>query len=172
MGSAQSEHWGGTQRHRVNWFKCHTRTERRRRLRKTIPGTRSQLCSCSAWLLPRPVSPASHPAMRNLILFWSILFWLKLTRVTSDCFNQGSYLIMYFKSFNLFFKRNNYLFECAGSQLWHMASSSLSYSMRDFNSGKWDLVLWPGIKPGTPALEAWSLSHWTTREVPQGRDAC
>jgi len=29
----------------------------------------------------------------------------------------------------------------------------------------WDLAPWPGIKPGLPALEAWSLSHWTNREV-------
>ena len=31
--------------------------------------------------------------------------------------------------------------------------------------GMWDLVPWPGIKPGSPALGAWSLNHWTTREV-------
>ena len=30
------------------------------------------------------------------------------------------------------------------------------------------LVLWPGIKPGPLALGGQSLSHWTTREVPQG----
>ena len=30
----------------------------------------------------------------------------------------------------------------------------------------WDLVPWPGIEPGPPALGAQSLSHWTTREVP------
>ena len=30
----------------------------------------------------------------------------------------------------------------------------------------WDLVPWPGIEPGSPALGAQSLSHWTTREVP------
>ena len=28
------------------------------------------------------------------------------------------------------------------------------------------LVPWPGIEPVPPALEAWSLNHWTTREVP------
>lgn len=28
------------------------------------------------------------------------------------------------------------------------------------------LVSWPGIEPTPPALEAWSLSCWTTREVP------
>ena len=30
----------------------------------------------------------------------------------------------------------------------------------------WDLISWPGIEPGFSALGAWSLSHWTTREVP------
>ena len=34
-----------------------------------------------------------------------------------------------------------------------------------FSCGMWDLVPWPGIKPGPPALRIWSLSHWTTREV-------
>ena len=28
------------------------------------------------------------------------------------------------------------------------------------------LVPQPGIKPMPPAVEAWSLNHWTTREVP------
>ena len=31
---------------------------------------------------------------------------------------------------------------------------------------RWILVPWPGIKPTPPTLEAWRLSHWTTREVP------
>ena len=31
----------------------------------------------------------------------------------------------------------------------------------------WDLVCWPGVEPGpSSALGAWSLSHWTIREVP------
>ena len=30
----------------------------------------------------------------------------------------------------------------------------------------WDLVPQLGIEPGPPALGAWSLSHWTTREGP------
>ena len=29
----------------------------------------------------------------------------------------------------------------------------------------WDLVPWPGIEPGPPALGAQSLNHWATREV-------
>ena len=31
----------------------------------------------------------------------------------------------------------------------------------------WDLVAWPGIELGLPALGTWSLSHWTTRKVPR-----
>ena len=30
----------------------------------------------------------------------------------------------------------------------------------------WDLVPRQGIEPGPPALGAWSLTQWTTREVP------
>ena len=37
---------------------------------------------------------------------------------------------------------------------------------RIFSCGMWDLVPWLGIEPGPPALGAWSLNHWTTREVP------
>ena len=28
------------------------------------------------------------------------------------------------------------------------------------------LVPWPGIEPVPPAVKAWSLNHWTAREVP------
>lgn len=35
----------------------------------------------------------------------------------------------------------------------------------DLRCGVWDLVPWPQIKPGSPALEAWTLSHRTTRKV-------
>ena len=36
---------------------------------------------------------------------------------------------------------------------------------RLFCCSQWDLVPWPGIKPGPPTLGMWRLSHWTTREV-------
>ena len=35
-----------------------------------------------------------------------------------------------------------------------------------FSCGMWNLVPWPRIEPWPPALTAWSLSRWTTREVP------
>ena len=34
------------------------------------------------------------------------------------------------------------------------------------NCGMQDWVSWSGIEPGHPALGAWSLGPWTTREVP------
>ena len=43
----------------------------------------------------------------------------------------------------------------------YLTAWGLSYST-------WDLVPWPGSEPRPPALEAQSLSHWTTREVPLG----
>ena len=36
----------------------------------------------------------------------------------------------------------------------------------------WDLVPWPAIKPSPPALGVQSLSHWTTREVPNVCNSC
>ena len=34
------------------------------------------------------------------------------------------------------------------------------------------LIPWPRIEPMSPALETWSLSHWTTREVPWVESFC
>ena len=45
---------------------------------------------------------------------------------------------------------------------WQHAESTSCYM--------WNLVPQAGIEPRPPALEAQSLSHWTTREVP--KDCC
>ena len=39
-------------------------------------------------------------------------------------------------------------------------------ALRIFSCCMWNLVPWPRIKLEPPALGAWSLSHWITREVP------
>ena len=39
------------------------------------------------------------------------------------------------------------------------------FGMQALSCGMWDLVPWPESQPRPPALGAWSLSHWTTREV-------
>ena len=36
---------------------------------------------------------------------------------------------------------------------------------RIFSCGMWDLVPWPGIEPGSLALGAQSLNHWTTKPL-------
>ena len=67
------------------------------------------------------------------------------------------FILFYF----LVFFFNIYLFiyfGCTGSSLRH-ADSLVVACMRD-------LVPRPGMEPGSPALGARSLTHWTTREVP------
>ena len=49
----------------------------------------------------------------------------------------------------------------------HSMQNLFSCDMQTLISSMWDLVPWPGIEPGPAALGAWSVSHWTTREVPQ-----
>ena len=41
-----------------------------------------------------------------------------------------------------------------------------SCSMWTLSWGKWDLVPWWRIKPRSPEMGVWRLSHWATREVP------
>ena len=55
----------------------------------------------------------------------------------------------------------------------YLAALGLSCSIWDLpcgmwalSCGMWDLVPWPRIEPGPPALGVQSLNHWTTREVP------
>ena len=80
---------------------------------------------------------------------------------------QGNYSFFLFKSIYL----------SAWGLSWGMwdRQSSLyfnriySCSVQILSCGMWDLVSWLGIEPQPPALGAWNLCHWTTREVPQGR---
>ena len=73
----------------------------------------------------------------------------------SNLFRYIIYICMcfYFYFFNMFLFIN-------------LAVLSLSCSIRTLSCSMWDLVPWPGIKPGPPALGAWNHSHWTTREGP------
>ena len=53
-----------------------------------------------------------------------------------------------------------------GSLLQHVGSFSCGHADSLVAACMWDLVLQPGIEPGPHALGAWSLTHWTMREVP------
>ena len=47
----------------------------------------------------------------------------------------------------------------------YLAALGLTHGI--FTCGMWNLVSWPGIGPGPPAFGVQSLSHWTTRDVPE-----
>ena len=55
----------------------------------------------------------------------------------------------------------------AACEILTAACGIFSWGMQALCCGLQDLVPWPGIKPGPPALGAWSLNHWPTREVPR-----
>ena len=57
------------------------------------------------------------------------------------------------------FKKKKILF------IWPIQVLVAALGIFDLRCGVRDLVPWPGIKSGPPALEAWSLSHWTTGKV-------
>ena len=42
-----------------------------------------------------------------------------------------------------------------------------SWGMQTLSGSLWNLVPWPGIKPGPPALGVWSLSHWNHQGSPK-----
>ena len=52
-----------------------------------------------------------------------------------------------------------------GLWLWHVGWLSSVAACGIFGCSIWNLVPCPGVEPRPPALGAWSLSHWTTREV-------
>ena len=52
-------------------------------------------------------------------------------------------------------------------KLIYLAAPGLSCDIQALSCGLWDLVPWPGIELRPQALGAWSLGHWTTREVPK-----
>ena len=60
------------------------------------------------------------------------------------------------------------------SSAWNTVPSTLHSWLLFFSfflatpRGSRRLVPRPGIEPGPPAVEAWSLNHWTSREVPAG----
>ena len=51
-------------------------------------------------------------------------------------------------------------------QLLTAAHRTFSWIRWTLSCGLWDLVPQQGIEPSLPVLGVWSLSHWTTREVP------
>ena len=46
-----------------------------------------------------------------------------------------------------------------------VAGGLLSCGMRTLSCSMWDLITRPGIKAMPPAVEVWSLNHWTARAL-------
>ena len=80
-----------------------------------------------------------------LLAICVIFFFLLRNVYSNPLLILGGYLSFYFYFLNYIFI--------------YLAVLGLGCSTRD-------IVPWPGIKPGPPALGAQSLNHWTTREVP------
>ena len=83
--------------------------------------------------------------------------WLFLT------YNLWLYLLFFLKKY-LFIWLHWVLI--AGSSIFVALCGIFSCSRGTLSYEMWDLVPWPGIEPQPPALGVRSLSHWTTREVP------
>ena len=69
--------------------------------------------------------------------------------------HQMHFFYLLFKLFHMFIWQHQVTVAVLGT-------SNLHSSMRTLSCSIWDLVPWPGIEPGPPALGTWSLSHWTT----------
>ena len=127
--------------------------------------------SCSMWdLVPQsgiePVFPAlraqslnhwtTRKSPRRNVSYIQVCLWPSyLTQV-----NLPGHVGIFLRLFVF----NIYLFSCAKSSLQHVGS--LIGACEFIVVALWDLVPWPGIEQWPPALGAWSLSHWTTREAP------
>ena len=73
-------------------------------------------------------------------------------------------LSLFFKEINVYFY---FIYLSASGLGWlglFSAQEICRCSMQNLSCGMWDLVPWPGIKPGPPAWGAWGLSHWTTKQ--------
>ena len=78
-----------------------------------------------------------------------------------------SWLANFLKKFSTFILKILFIYLTVPSLSWGMQVFYLCCGIQTLSFGMWDLVPWPGIEPGPPALGVKSLSHWTTREVPQ-----
>ena len=129
----------------------------------------------------------SHMFCRNFKIpftfhqFFKITVVVRLAIITSMCVFflnpwQISFCwVFFFLTFVLFVHLPGWM----GSKLQHVGSSVFVAACKIFSCSVWplscsmrDLVPWPEIKPGPPALRSWHLSYWATREAAQYSDNC
>ena len=99
-----------------------------------------------------PPGSSVHGILQVRILEWVAIPFSKLSSVIPSYFPKSHFYFILF-----IYLAVPHLSSMLNIQLQHVGLSC----------GMWDLVPWPGIKLRTPALGAWSLSHWAPREVPR-----
>ena len=114
---------------------------------------------------PFSFSPDSSKKWRNLSIGELPLAILMLS-VSTHLWRRESQPFVLFSLPVLFFNIYHFNFFTWLHQVLVVAYRIFSCDMQTLRCGMWDLVPWPGIEPGTPALGARNLKHWTTREVP------
>ena len=131
-------------------------------------------------------SPITPPALQHfwsltplhysLVIFWSFLkfmsvFWIGIQINVSLWYVTNFHIIVYeiyiysflFHVFSLSVLKKYWFIWTY--QVLFAACGIFSCGMWTLGCSMWDLVPQPGIEPGSPALGAQSLSHWTTGEV-------
>ena len=97
---------------------------------------------CSHVIINLWIYPGCQQSYFSLDLLYPLVHWFLLRNI-----------LKLFKPYDLFGNVISFFKNIC------LAAPGLSWGM-------WDLVSWPGIELGPHALGSWTLSHWTTREVP------
>ena len=129
----------------------------------------SSLFSFPSFLSVSPSLSLSLPFLLSFLptfLFVSLFFLsflLSFLFYTFFFFLYTAFVYLFWLSRVLFAACGIFIAAC---RLLVVAWGLLSCHMWTFSCGMWDLVPRPGIEPRPLALGTWSLTHWTTTEVP------
>ena len=114
--------------------------------------------------------------MKHVVLFQCKVVWEESTIVNIVFFLRHSRSQSVFALISGLDQVNPFLQNAQGASMtWKWRTKGTLWRFKDLSGqmmprnglscGMWDLVPWPWIETGPPSLGAWSLSHWTTREV-------
>ena len=119
---------------------------------------------CDASMFLTRSHQSKTPVMaKYMYSMWPLNAWNRVMRLNNWKFLFVALQLIWIS----FLKKYIYLFGYASSWLQHSWSLILVVTCEIFSCGMWDLVSWLGTERGPPALWTQSLSHWTTKEVPE-----
>ena len=102
-----------------------------------------------------------YPSSRKALLY------LPYVEIKKRWSMGQSWLANFLKKFSTFILKILFIYLTVPSLSWGMQVFYLCCGIQTLSFGMWDLFPWSGIEPAPSALGVKSLSHWTTREVPQ-----